>query len=68
MEKDNNSNDYVSTGKAAKVLNVNSKTVRRWVDNGKIAGFKSNTNMRYVYLSALDNSAPTTIIADNKTE
>lgn len=44
----------LSTGAAAKRIGLNSKTLRRWVDTGKVAGFKSATGLRYVYEDALE--------------
>lgn len=44
----------LTTGAAAKRIGLNSKTLRRWVDIGKVAGFKSATGLRYVYEDSLD--------------
>ena len=44
----------LSTGAAGKRIGLNSKTLRRWVDTGKVAGFKSASGLRYVYEDALE--------------
>lgn len=48
----------MTTGQAAKVIGWNSKTIRRWVDMGKLEGYKTPTNIRYVYEDSLV-TAPT---------
>lgn len=45
--------ECLSTGEAAKLIGLNSKTLRRWVDLGKVEGYKSNGGMRYVYADSL---------------
>lgn len=45
----------LSTGQAAKLIGCNSKTVRRWVDLGRLEGYKTPTNLRYVYQDSLQN-------------
>ena len=45
---------FITTGEAGKRIGLNSKTLRRWVDSGKIEGFKSEKGMRYVYSDSLD--------------
>ena len=44
----------LTTGQAAKLIGRNSKTVRRWVDLGKVEGYKTPSNLRYVYEDALE--------------
>ena len=44
----------LTTGLAAKLIGRNSRTVRRWVDLGKVEGYKTPSNLRYVYQDALD--------------
>lgn len=46
--------EALSTGEAAKRIGLNSKTLRRWVDLGKVEGYKSPGGMRYVYADSLD--------------
>lgn len=43
----------LTTGQAAKLIGRNSRTVRRWVDLGKVEGYKTPSNLRYVYEDAL---------------
>lgn len=43
----------LTTGQAAKMLGCNSRTIRRWVDAGKVEGFVTPTKIRYVYLDSL---------------
>jgi predicted site-specific integrase-resolvase len=52
MTEENRSS--ISTGEAGKRIGLNSKTLRRWVDTGKVEGFKSPKGMRYVYSDSLD--------------
>jgi hypothetical protein len=49
----------ITTGKAAKIVGKNSRTVRRWVDTGKLEGYKSPSNIRYVYEDALESFSNT---------
>ena len=49
-----NSIKSLTTGQAAKLIGRNSRTVRRWVDLGKVEGYKTPSNLRYVYQDALD--------------
>lgn len=44
----------LTTGAAAKRIGLNSKTLRRWVDTGKVDGYKSATGLRYVYEDSLE--------------
>lgn len=44
----------LTTGAAAKRIGLNSKTLRRWVDTGKIDGYKSAKGLRYVFEDALE--------------
>ncbi len=50
----NENRKYLTTGQAAKLIGRNSRTVRRWVDLGKVEGYKTPSNLRYVYQDALD--------------
>jgi len=54
LPMNNETRKSLSTGQAAKLIGCNSKTVRRWVDLGKLEGFKTPTNLRYVYQDKLD--------------
>ncbi len=45
----NESRKSLTTGQAAKLIGRNSRTVRRWVDLGKVEGYKTPSNLRYVY-------------------
>ena len=49
-----NTRKSLTTGQAAKLIGRNSRTVRRWVDLGKVEGYKTPSNLRYVYQDALD--------------
>lgn len=55
MEESTMARKTLTTGAAAKRIGLNSKTLRRWVDTGKVAGFKSATGLRYVYEDALED-------------
>lgn len=48
-----NGREALSTGEAAKLIGLNSKTLRRWVDIGKVEGYKSVGGMRFVYADSL---------------
>jgi excisionase family DNA binding protein len=50
----NENRKSLTTGQAAKLIGRNSKTVRRWVDLGKVEGYKTPSNLRYVYEDALE--------------
>lgn len=54
MEESTPARKTLTTGAAAKRIGLNSKTLRRWVDTGKISGFKSATGLRYVYEDSLE--------------
>lgn len=49
----------LTTGAAAKRIGLNSKTLRRWVDTGKIDGYKSDKGLRYVFEDALEDEIQT---------
>ena len=49
----------LTTGAAAKRIGLNSKTLRRWVDTGKIDGYKSAKGLRYVFEDALEDEIQT---------
>jgi excisionase family DNA binding protein len=49
----NENRKSLTTGQAAKLVGCNSRTIRRWVDLGKVEGFKTPTNFRYVYEDTL---------------
>ena len=50
----NENRKSLTTWQAAKLIGRNSRTVRRWVDLGKVEGYKTPSNLRYVYQDALD--------------
>jgi excisionase family DNA binding protein len=54
MQMTNENRKSLTTGQAAKLIGRNSRTVRRWVDLGKVEGYKTPSNLRYVYQDALD--------------
>jgi excisionase family DNA binding protein len=49
----NQTRKSLTTGQAAKLVGKNSRTIRRWIDLGKVEGYKTPTNIRYVYQDSL---------------
>ena len=48
-----NRDDYMTTGEAARFLAVSAETVRRWVDEGKLAAVRTASGRRLVLCSSV---------------
>jgi len=48
-----NQSEYISVGKAAKLLGVHTDTIRHWTNIGKLKGYRTPTNQRKISVESI---------------